>query len=72
MMPGNVFAAVWGGLNYIRTARAIRVKSGMTIRVKSGFSVLTREVTNEVISTDPVAPFNTLPTARNIEVTTNG
>jgi hypothetical protein len=72
MMPGNVFAAVWGGLNYIKTARAIRVKAGMTIRVKSGYSVLTREVTDEVISTDPVAPFNTLATARNIEVTTNG
>lgn len=72
MMPGNIFASVWGGLNYVRTQRAIRVKSGITIRVKSGYSVLTRAVTNETVSTDAVTPFNTLPTVRNIEVTNNG
>lgn len=71
MLPGNVFASVWGGLRYIRTQRAIRVSPGITIRVKSGLSVLTREVTNEIMSADPVAPYNTLPTARGIEVTNN-
>lgn len=72
MMPGNVFASVWGGLNYIRTQRAIRVRAGITIRVKAGRSVLTRAITNEIISTDPVAPFNTLPVAQQIEVTNDG
>ncbi|HEY2452860.1 MAG TPA: hypothetical protein VGI71_09605 [Scandinavium sp.] len=68
MMPGNVFASVWGGLNYIRTERAIRVKAGITIRVKAGMSVLTREKTNEIISEDAVSPKNTLATRKAIEV----
>lgn len=72
MMPGNVFASVWGGLRYIRTQRAIRVSAGVTVRVKAGMSVLTRAITNEIISTDPVEPFNTLPVVQQIEVTNNG
>lgn len=68
MMPGNIFASVWGGLDYIRTQRAIRVSSGITVRVKSGLSVLTRQVTNEIISQDAIAPKNTLATHRAIEV----
>ncbi|WFZ22195.1 hypothetical protein NFK58_12845 [Citrobacter portucalensis] len=69
MMPGNTFASVWGGLEYVRTQRAIRVSSGITIRVKSGKSVLTRQQTNEIISQDGVSPKNTLTTRKAIEVT---
>lgn len=69
MFPGNVFQAVWGGLNYVRIQRAIRVSPGITIRVKSGTSVLTRETTNEIVSQSAISPFNTLPTAQIIEVT---
>lgn len=68
MMPGNVFRSVWGGLAYVHTQRAIRVKAGVTIRVKDGFSVLTRQTTNEVISQEPVAPKNTLATVKKAEV----
>lgn len=68
MFPGNVFQAVWGGMDYVKTQRAIRVKSGVTVRVKSGVSILTRIVTNEITSQTAVSPYNTLPTAKNIEV----
>lgn len=68
MMPGNCFRSVWGGLAYVHTQRAIRVKAGVTIRVKAGFSVLTRQTTNEVISQEPVAPKNTLATVKKAEV----
>lgn len=69
MMPGNIFASVWGGLEYVRTQRAIRVKAGITIRVKAGESILTRQVTNEIISRDAISPKNTLATHKTIEVT---
>lgn len=68
MMPGNIFASVWGGLEYVRTQRAIRVSAGITIRVKSGKSVLTRQLTNEIISQDAVSPKNTMATHKTIEV----
>lgn len=69
IMPGNIFKAVWGGLEYIRTQRAIRVSAGITIRVKTGKSVLTRQQTNEIISRDAISPKNTLATHKAIEVT---
>ena len=69
MMPGNVFAAVWGGLEYVRTQRAIRVRAGITIRVSAGKSVLTRQLTNETISQDAIAPKNTLATHKPMRIT---
>ncbi|TNV22490.1 hypothetical protein FH968_00030 [Buttiauxella sp. B2] len=69
MMPGNVFASMWGGLEYVKTNRAIRVSAGVTIRVSAGKSVLTRQHTNEVISLDAISPNNTLATYKPIEVT---
>lgn len=68
MMPGNIFASVWGGLEYVRTQRAIRVSAGITIRVKAGKSILTREQTNEIISEDAVSPKNTLATYKALGV----
>ncbi|MGK0743589.1 hypothetical protein ACSFCX_03805 [Yokenella regensburgei] len=68
MLPGNIFPAVWAGLEYIRTERAIRVSAGVTVRVKSGFSVLTRQQTNEIISQDAISPKNTLATHKKVEV----
>lgn len=69
MMPGNVFAAVWGGLDYIKTERAIRVSAGVTIRVSADKSILTRQRTDEVVSLEALAPKNTLATRKAIEVT---
>ncbi len=59
MLPGNTFPAVWAGLEYVRTQRAIRVSPGITVRVASGKSVLTRQQTNEIISEEAIAPKKT-------------
>lgn len=69
MLPGNTFRAVWAGLEYVRTQRAIRVSPGITVRVASGKSVLTRQQTNEIISEEAIAPKNTLATRKKLEVT---
>lgn len=69
MLPGNIFAAVWGGLEYIKTDRAIRVSAGVTIRASAGKTVLTRQRTDAVVSLEALAPKNTLATRKAIEVT---
>ncbi|HEY3591912.1 MAG TPA: hypothetical protein VGL07_17865 [Buttiauxella sp.] len=69
MMPGNIFVSVWGGLEYVKTERVIRVKAGVTIRVSAGKSILTRQRTDEVVSAEALAPKNTLATRKPIEVT---
>ncbi|CNH53563.1 hypothetical protein [Yersinia pekkanenii] len=71
MMPGNIFPAVWGGIEYERTQRAIRVSDGATIRVKTGFSVLTRTLGNSQASGEPMSPKNTLLTVKHM-VISNG
>lgn len=71
MMPGNIFPAVWGGIEYERTQRVIKAGSGLTIRVKTGLSILTRTLGNSQVSGESMAPKNTLLTVKHM-VITNG
>lgn len=71
MMPGNIFPAVWGGIEYERTQRVIKAGSGLTIRIKAGLSVLTRTLGNSQVSGKAIAPKNTLLTVKKM-VISNG
>lgn len=68
LMPGNIFPAVWGGLEYLRTERAIKGGAGVAIRVSPGKGIYTRLQTNEIVSPEGVSPKNTMPVHQSIEV----